>query len=360
MSRLASVTIIMAAFCLPASAVSSALSAQTITGMVFEGGSGSPIQGASISVLDSNFQGLIQNLFADALGRFRVILPDSGTFLVTASHSDYVAPGPEVLILRPGDSVTVLLALRPLRPDSVTVEARAREDGSYAADVYGRVVDNNGGRPIPNAEVRLIGLKGVTTGSNGRFFIRGVPPGPARVYVQHLSYQPRETHIDLEPGVAYEVAVRLDPDPMEIPGIEVTAVSRRVARRLEPVYDRMDRAVTAHFRTKEEFASRGHPPVGAMIRGLPRVRVHQRGLFWAVTMGGAVTLSGQACVPAIYLDGIRVSNSEDPMSVSEFMAMSTFDVDVIEVYPGASSLPPEFNDPGTMCAIGIWTRRGGG
>jgi hypothetical protein len=360
MRRLGFASILFAVLCLSASALSSSLSAQTITGLVFERGSGAPIQGASISVLDSDFQGLIQNLYADALGRFRVILPDSGVYLVTASHSEYVAPGPEVLVLGPADSVTIMLALQPLRPDTVTVAARALEDGSYTADVFGRVVDNNGGQPVANAEVRLIGLEGMTTGSNGRFFIKDLPPGPARVYVQHLSFQPRETHIDLEPGVAYEVLFRLDPDPVEIPGVEVTAVARRVARRLEPVYERMERAVTAHFRTKEEFESRGHPPVGAMIRGMPRVRVAQRGMMWNVRMMGAATLSGQGCTPVIYLDGIKVTNPEDPTSVSEFMAMSTFDVAVIEVYAGASSLPPEFNDPGTMCAIGIWTRRGGG
>ena len=74
----------------------------------------------------------------------------------------------------------------------------------------------------------------------------------------------------------------------------------------------------------------------------------------------AVTLIGDRCVPTIYLDGMRVSRHGDPASLSEFLTMSTFDVAVIEVYPGAASLPAEFNDPGTMCAIGIWTRRGGG
>ena len=208
----------------------------------------------------------------------------------------------------------------------------------------------------------MIGLEGALTGSNGRFFIRDLPPGPARVYVQHLSYQPRETHIDLEEGVAYEVAFRLDPDPFELPGVEVKAMSRRIARRLAPVYDRIDRSTTAYFRTEKDFASRGHPPVGAMIQGLPRVRVAQRGgLMWSVTMGGSVLLTGERCVPAIYLDGIRVSNPYEDTSalssLSEFMAMSTMDVAVIEVYPGAASLPPEFNDPGSMCAIGIWTKR---
>jgi len=54
-----------------------------------------------------------------------------------------------------------------------------------------------------------------------------------------------------------------------------------------------------------------------------------------------------------------VSSSDDTAGLSEMMGLPTLDVAVIEVYPGASSLPPEFNDPGTMCAIGIWTKRGG-
>jgi hypothetical protein len=80
---------------------------------------------------------------------------------------------------------------------------------------------------------------------------------------------------------------------------------------------------------------------------------------WLVTMGGAVTMTGEPCVPTLYLDGMSVSRHGDPASLSEFLTLSTLDVAVIEVYPGAASLPAEFNDPGTMCAIGIWTRRGG-
>jgi len=339
--------------------VSSGLSGQTISGLVFERGSGAPVEGAAVNVLDTSFQDLVQNLSADRLGRFRVVLSEPGTFVVTANHRDYLASGPEVLILEPGDSVTVLLPMVPLRPDTVEVGRRVMEDGSYAADVYGTVVDNESGQPIQAAEVMLVGRTRVITGSNGRFFVRDLPPGPARVYVRHLSYQPRETHIDLESGVAYEVGFRLDPDPLEVPGVEVTAVARHIARRLEPVYDRMDRSTSGYFRTEREFAQRGHPPVGAMIRGLPGVRVDQRGLQWSIYMRAAVSLTGEPCVPAVYLDGVRVSNPEDPSSVSEFMAMSTFDVAVVEVYPGASSIPPEFNDPGSMCAIGIWTKRGG-
>lgn len=359
MSRLSASSALLAASCLMALAVPVALPAQTVQGMVFEEATGLPVSGASINVLTSDFVEVARGV-TDALGLFELAMPDTGTFLVTASLTGYVASAPKPVTLAPNQGTTVMLAIRSLRPDSVRVAARESEDGGYAADIYGQVLENVGGQPIQNAEVRLIGRSGsVTTGSNGRFAIRDADPGPVRLYFQHLSYSPREIHVDLQPGVAYEVAVRMEVDPVEIPGIEVTAVSRLVARRLEPVYQRMDRAVTAHFRTDKDFAARGHPPVGSLLRGLPRVKVQNRGLTWSVTMGGAVTLNGDACVPSIYLDGMRVSRHGDPASLSEFLAMSTFDVAIIEVYPGAASLPPEFNDPGTMCAIGIWTKRGG-
>ena len=41
------------------------------------------------------------------------------------------------------------------------------------------------------------------------------------------------------------------------------------------------------------------------------------------------------------------------------IAMAPMGVEIVEVYPGPASLPPEYNDPGTKCAIGIWTKRGG-
>jgi len=359
MSRLSASSTRLAASCLMALAVPVALSAQTVQGMVFEEASGQPVSGASVNVLASDL-GEVARGVTGALGRFELALPDTGTFLVTASRTGYANSAPEQVTVGPEQGATVMLALRSLRPDSVRVAVRESDDEGYGVDIYGQVLENVGGRPIQNVEVQLIGRGGVTTESNGRFFIRDVDPGPVRLYFQHLSYSPRETHVNLEPGVAYEVVVRMEVEPLEIPGIEVSAVSRLVARRLEPVYQRMDRAVTAHFRTVEDFVARGHPPVGSLLQGIPRVRVQNRGMTWSVTMGGAVTLTGDACVPSIYLDGMRVSRHGDPASLSEFLAMSTFDVAIIEVYPGAASLPPEFNDPGTMCAIGIWTRRGGG
>ena len=43
---------------------------------------------------------------------------------------------------------------------------------------------------------------------------------------------------------------------------------------------------------------------------------------------------------------------------AEFFAMSTIDVDVIEVFPSASSIPPDYAT-NSFCMVGIWTKRGG-
>jgi hypothetical protein len=335
------------------------LPAQTIEGMVYDDDTGMPLQGASISVLSANFESVIQGR-ADAMGRFRYLLPDSGTYLVSAIMSGYATSAPEVLMLGPGEEVTVMLPLWSLDPQPAGVSVRATEGSGEGADIFGRVVDFGTGQGITNVEVTIQGQnKSAVTDVNGRFFIRDAQGPDVRVYFQHLSYAPREARVEIEPRIAYELSVQMEPEPLEIPGIVVSTTPRIIARRLQPVYERMDRAVTAYFRTDEDFASRGYPPVGSMIRGFPRIRVNNYGAQWRVRMGGAVTLDGSPCMPVVYLDGMRVSSSGDTQSLSEMMAMPTFDVAVIEVYPGAASLPPEFNDPGTMCAIGIWTKRGG-
>ena len=85
-----------------------------------------------------------------------------------------------------------------------------------------------------------------------------------------------------------------------------------------------------------------------MLQGLPGVDIRSWGRFWNVKFRGG-------CLPTIFVDGIRV----DRGGASDFLNMSTIDVEIIEAYKGPATLPPEYNDPGTFCAIGIWTKRGG-
>ena len=62
------------------------------------------------------------------------------------------------------------------------------------------------------------------------------------------------------------------------------------------------------------------------------------------------------CSPEIWVDGIRMVSAGGDQS--EFLAMSTLDVEVIEVFPSASSIPPDYAT-NSFCMVGIWTKRGG-
>jgi hypothetical protein len=339
--------------------------------MVFHEDSGAPLQGASVDALDARLQP-VGRVVTDRNGQYSLTLPDTGHYVVSASLTGYAASAPEQVYLGPNEELTLMLELRSgatgadtagsvpgstegrRMPAGVTTTATKGEDGtSY---LYGRVVDEDGGHPVVHADVRVDGGPGTVTNGAGRFVISEVEPGELRLRFEHLSFAPQETAFDVEPGLAYHVTARMTPDPVEVEGIEVEARSRRFARRLEHVFQRMGTSVGGEFLTAEDFRIRGMPQVGHMLRGIPSVAVRNSGLRWNVFFrrGG-----WGGCSPAVYLDGMRVVQSGDAAAMSEFMGMSTFDVEVIEVYKGPASLPPEFNDPGTLCAIGIWTRRGG-
>jgi hypothetical protein len=75
--------------------------------------------------------------------------------------------------------------------------------------------------------------------------------------------------------------------------------------------------------------------------------------------GGLWNIQIRGCSPAFYVDGLRVAQSGDTWALSEFLNEPTMGIEVLEVFPGAATLPPEYNDPGTHCAVAAWTRRGG-
>ena len=113
-----------------------------------------------------------------------------------------------------------MLSLQTLEmaSDSVSIIEREREAREgRTAYIYGQVLDNDGGRPMVNVSTQIVGTnQGVPTSGNGRFVLRDVDPGEVRIRFEFLSYATREVRVDLQPGMAYEVTVRMDPDPLDI------------------------------------------------------------------------------------------------------------------------------------------------
>lgn len=119
---------------------------------------------------------------------------------------------------------SVLVAIMLVAPAAAVAQERTYELG-------GRVIDAASSAPIAGAIVRVDGAPNVRTetSATGGWRLSSVPGGRQRIVVQHVAYA---THIqDLDPTAvdAREVLFRLDPRPLSLDALVVSA-SRRLER----------------------------------------------------------------------------------------------------------------------------------
>ena len=70
-----------------------------------------------------------------------------------------------------------------------------------------------------------------------------------------------------------------------------------------------------------------------------------------------MTQPGQGCFPLVFLDGafLGTTSPVDGIDVDESIPLNQ--IEAVEVYSGAASMPLRFNRPGSTCgAIAFWTR----
>ncbi len=328
--------------------------AQNIRGFVFGEESSAPLRGVMIRLLSSTFQP-IDTVTTDFLGRFAFQARGPEQYVIVAERTGYGA-APQVVEVGPITLARVNVSI------SMQVMGSASESGTLGderiAHLRGRVVVSGTNEPVEGASVTLIGTgKTVLTRWDGRFVLGDVQPGLQRMRVEHLAYADRTWAVEAQPGSAYDARIPIEVAAIALDGIDVSVRSRAVARKLEPVFERMERGLGGIFLTTHDFVQRGNPPVAHMLQGLPSTRVTgSGGSSWRLTFRRGSSNLRSGCAPEIWVDGIRMVRSGG--DVAEFLAMTTLDVEVIEVFPSASSIPADYAT-NSFCMVGIWTKRGG-
>lgn len=329
------------------------VAAQSVRGLTWNLNSDRAVGGVGVAAVNM-LSDTVAATTTDGLGAFRLDLPAPGRYRLVVLGAATMER-PFLVDVADGGEREVLL--------EVALASGVGElmEGPATALVMGRVVDATTQRPIPDVKVSIEGARApVTTRWDGRFWLDQVPTGDRTISIDHLSYEERDVALRVAADSAYDVTVPLSARPIELPGIEVAVRSRATARLHRDVFFRLDRDLGGTFLTRDDLRRRGNPPVGQVLEGLPSSRVRQGCAFGCpLPPGFHVTLRG-GCQPTIYVDGVRFARASDPQAVGEALLMSSGEVEIIEVYPSPASLPAEYNDPGTFCAIGIWTRRGGG
>jgi hypothetical protein len=265
-----------------------------------------------------------------------------------------------------------------------SVEGWVREYGVQG--VQGYLLDPESGSPVRSAQVALQDASGrvhVTGESNPRGFFRLQTPVPGKYLftARALGYaEVEEEVVDVPMGHLAVLEVQMAPEALELEPLVVTAEARAFHLEMEGFYEREAHGLhNGIFLTPEFLENRLPRKVSDALFGLPGVRVGEPSLgagpraVWfrsgergvGVGEDGSVTLN--VCWPMVWVDRHLVStgglqdgtNLGAPTAVDDLV--HGLDVAAVEVYRGASEVPPEFNGPNAGCGvIVLWTRRGGG
>ena len=242
---------------------------------------------------------------------------------VTASDPGY----------RPGPLAFALVAA--LGWAAAPLTAGGQETGS----MVGRVVDLQSSAPVSTAEVWVPAAQvSVTTNDLGWFIVPSVPLGEYVIEIGRVGYR-TETRVVAIGAEAVSLEIKLDRDPVEIPGVEVVQ-SRRT--------------VTGFDVTRVDLSRLG-PASGKAIDllrrlGAPLFRFNgQPGSVPSVQFRGSTSISTTR-EPLVIVDGTMTS-------LSTLQDMPAYDIATIEILKGAAAAA-EYGSRGAAGVIVVATKRG--
>lgn len=252
----------------------------------------------------------------------------------------------------PRDSGPSSRAVGPSRPTALLLafllvgslaSLRAQEPtAGSGGGLAGLVVTGPDERPLADAEVRIVaGSESAVTDSAGRFFL--VTPPTPRIFLVVIHDGLRAGPVDVELPPDGPIRLRIAPDAVPLPVIDVT-VERRAAAdgRLAGFHRRLRRG-HGHFVTRQQIERRDPSRLSHMFRQLPGLTVVRQ------EFGGTVVSDRPDCRLEFFVDGVR-------SSFLRVDALRPGDVAGIEVYHGTSRVPPRFVRRDYCGAVVVWTR----
>ena len=219
------------------------------------------------------------------------------------------------------------------------------------ASLVGWVRDSTG-TPIINADVEIAASEAHgRTDSTGRFHIRMLDPGPTRITIRRLGFEPASFDFELHTAFEDSLAVTLEPSAAALDAVHTTAAEARRIQDLKGFYDRRKRGGGV-FITRDEIEAHHTNVLAAVLQDASGVQiVHNRRGRTDIRFD-ASQIKSRDCAPDYWIDGQRV---RDP-HLDDFSAT---DIEAIELYSGPSTTPMRFSQTTSMTTCGtvvLWTR----
>lgn len=237
--------------------------------------------------------------------------------------------------------------------------------------IRGSVVEDGTRAPVVGAVVELVGASAVRARSDsvGGFVLEAPRRGRYGLRVSHPSYT-SAGDVALEVGRG-ETLVELRLGRSAIP-LEPLVVATRGGARLSGFYERMKQPGFGTFVGREEIELRmGTTRATDLLRNIAGVEIvpvkvgeSDRALApgplqETIQTKSLITLRGGTgrCMPAIFVDGMAVSQFNDS-GVDDILKPEM--LEGVEVYTSAAGIPPQFANGSHCGAVAFWTRSDGG
>jgi hypothetical protein len=344
-----------------------------VRGVVTEEGSNIPLATAAVTLLGEAGTEL-QAVFTDDQGRYRLQSPGPGVFRLRAERIGYHPQEKGPFTLQATDTLHIDFRLTPspLLLDSILVNVRRRRGTLGAGEqlIYGRLLDNEGGEPIPQGLIRLLRRSGSTaartlTDDDGLFWLVSPSAGAYRLQAERIGYRTSTgPEINLMLGDTIGVDFYLSVEAILLAPLVVRASARRLQDRYAAGgmgdfyrrYSSYSGGGIAEFLTRDSIARYDGWPINAgQLMNRTMMMVDQYDI-----QSGKVSLR-HGCLPAYFVNGTLQPQVPDTRTGGyPHWALMPEDLEGIEVFEHPF-VPPELVvqlGGKTPCGVvSVWTRR---
>jgi TonB-dependent starch-binding outer membrane protein SusC len=215
-------------------------------------------------------------------------------------------------------------------------------------------------KPLPEARVSVVGTPLVTVSdTDGTFRIVALPSGSQAVEVKMFGYGPSLLLVEIVAGKTATLEVTLSPVAAPLETVNVMA-DTMIVPGMRGFQERKARG-TGKFFTREDIERMQARLFTDVLRRVPGMQVQRvnssYGAGYSVQTGRTQSINGgRVCPVLFYINGAPFPMLGD-VPINNFI--SPEEVAAVEVYTGASQLPPQFNSSmyNSRCGVVvIWTR----
>lgn len=214
-----------------------------------------------------------------------------------------------------------------------------------------RVVDEKGA-PMQGVYVTVPGAeRGASTDAHGRARLERIPRGNRLIEIRRTGYIFRRIAAGFS-GDTVRRDIAMTPAPVEVEGVTATSWGRSMRLVRAGFYQRQQRGLGS-FMTRQELDEIRPLRIEDAFR-------YMRGFMVRPERGGDVVVSTRSpgCSPLVYVDGGSMFGRGSADQAQTLDMVPVRDVEAIEAYQGAGSIPEQYVRPGmAQCGvILVWTR----